>query len=754
LAGAQVSSENGYVGCNAGSAGTVTVSGANSKWTNTGPLAIGSGSLTVDDGAQVTAQTFYALLSSLHGNGRITATAGAILDADLVFNASGGTQCTVPFGSGGTLVVNAAGGDLGVRTGSLTVADGVTIEAANGYLGYQPGSIAIATVTGPGSTWTNSGVLFVGNSGTGTLAVNAGAQVSNSSGYLGYNAGSSGAATVTGSTWTNSSDLFVGNSGVGTLTIAAGGQVSNANGYVGYNAGSSGAVTVSGANSKWMNTGTLYVGYKGSGSLTLADGAEVTTKTLFASLSSLHGNGTITATTGAVLDADLVFNASYGMQSTLPFGSGGTLTVNFAGGDLGVGTGSLTVADGIAINSANGYLGYWSVSVATATLTGLGSTWTNSGSLNVGFSGSGSLAVEAGACVTGVSGTLGCNSGSVGVAVVTGLGSKWTSSDYLTVGKFGAGTLTVKAGGYISSSGGMLGFSAGVTGTATVVGAGSAWTSNRTIYIGASGSGRLAIREGGTVTASAVSVNSQSLLTLDVGHGSSLGVGAGTGTITNAGKIRFLTGLQPTAGGQFSPIAAATWSGTGIYQAVGGTWNTTTHVFTVSDTLPGVSGTPIAVDLSQQQRVLVQENAINRAIGASFLSKTGTGSTLNFTAATLTDADLPSLQALLQPGESVLNAWNLSADGTGYVATDPIYLSLSVPSDLSRHDVEIWKLTGTTWSPFTADDLTTADGYASFTITGLSGYAVTVVPEPSTILLLLLAAAPLIARRLLRSKRA
>ena len=60
-----------------------------------------------------------------------------------------------------------------------------------------------------------------------------------------------------GSTWTNSGDLYVGNCGSGTLSISNGGSVSNANGYIGYYSGYTGRVTVDGAGSTWTNSGHL-----------------------------------------------------------------------------------------------------------------------------------------------------------------------------------------------------------------------------------------------------------------------------------------------------------------------------------------------------------------------------------------------------------------------------------------------------------------------------------------------------------------
>ena len=130
---------------------------------------------------------------------------------------------------------------------------------------------------GTGSTWTNSGYLYIGNSGNGTLNITNGGKVSNTYGYLGYNSGSTGTATVdgAGSTWTNSSDLYIGNSGNGTLNITNGGKVSNSYGYLGYNSGSTGTATVDGTGSTWTNSSNLYIGYSGNGTLNITNGGKV-----------------------------------------------------------------------------------------------------------------------------------------------------------------------------------------------------------------------------------------------------------------------------------------------------------------------------------------------------------------------------------------------------------------------------------------------------------------------------------------------
>jgi len=431
--GASISSSTGYLGYQAGSTGTATVAGNGSKWINSGELYVGrlgEATLTVSDGGEVVAGRLYASLSDLLGDGLITATQGAVLDADLSFDATQGNQSTFSIGSGGTLTVQAAGGELGAgykQSGSLVVRDGINISSSRGYLGYDSGSTGIATVVGAGSEWTIGGLLNVGREGDGTLTVQEGGQVSNGSGNLGRFSGSMGLATVTGagSKWTNSSILFVGRGGDGTLVVEEGGQVSNTNGLLGYDSGSTGTATVTGAGSKWTSSGALYVGNRGNGTLTVLDGGEVVAGTLYSSLSDLFGDGTITATQGALLDADLVFDATHGNQASVTFGTGGTLNVQAAGGELGVGykkNGSLGVSDGVTISSSTGSLGYDPGSTGTAIVTGEGSRWTNVGNLVVGRWGDGTLTVEAGGQVSNTNGYVGRFSGSTSTATVIGEG--------------------------------------------------------------------------------------------------------------------------------------------------------------------------------------------------------------------------------------------------------------------------------------------------------------------------------------------
>lgn len=153
----------------------------------------------------------------------------------------GGTHSGNLFITTGSTLTNSGSGTVGNYAG-------VDLVAGRAYLGLLAGSTGTATVTGQGSTWTNSSLFYVGYSGTGSLNILDGALASNTFGYLGRFSGSVGTATVSGqaSTWTNNNQLHVGDSGTGHLTILDGGLVSNTSGSVGRFSGSIGTATVSG----------------------------------------------------------------------------------------------------------------------------------------------------------------------------------------------------------------------------------------------------------------------------------------------------------------------------------------------------------------------------------------------------------------------------------------------------------------------------------------------------------------------------
>jgi len=195
--------------------------------------------------------------------------------------------------------------------GTLEIINGGTV-VANGHSFIGNRSTGTVTVSGAGSTWASAGSLYVGSRGGGTLYITNGGSVSNdSSGSIGHYSGSTGAVTVSGagSTWTNSKRLYVGRNGGATLDITNGGIFSNdSSGSIGYYSGSTGAVTVSGADSTWTNSDRLYVGYNGDGTLNIYDGGLVSVADVLTIDHNGGGDSFITMATGGMLalsgDAD------------------------------------------------------------------------------------------------------------------------------------------------------------------------------------------------------------------------------------------------------------------------------------------------------------------------------------------------------------------------------------------------------------------------------------------------------------------
>jgi fibronectin-binding autotransporter adhesin len=474
--GSELLSRFGYLGDSSDSAGEVTVSGAGSVWNGKSSLYVGRsghGTLNIQPGGRV-ANSFGYL-------GFYPGSTGAATVSGTGAKWNNSWYLAVGHSGRGTLNIQAGG----------------TVTNTIGSLGNNPGSTGEATISGTNSLWSNSDKLRIGERGTGTLNIHAGGMVTDTDGHLGYFSGSTGYAVVTGtgSQWTNSGDLYFGyQGGAGTLHIQAGGTVSNTDGYLGYYSGVTAEATVNGTNSLWTNSGILYIGGSGSGTLRVEDGGQVTAGTLYASLADLHGDGTITATKGAVIDGDLLFDATHGAQSVHSFGSGGVLTVMAGGGVLAAGyksAGSLTITDGVAVNSSTGYVSYDSGSTGNATVSGIGSRWTNSSNLLVGNKGSGTLSIQAGGTVTNNHGYLGFYQESTGEATVSGIGSQWSNNGDLFVGYYGGGSLKVEAGGTVTSARGLLKASNNVT----VTGAGSRWINSRYLHA----DGTLNIQAGGTV---------------------------------------------------------------------------------------------------------------------------------------------------------------------------------------------------------------------------------------------------------------
>lgn len=703
--GGQVDTRQGYLGANAGSTGTAIVSGDGSKWT-VDTLGISRGSLRIEAGGEVS-----DLSGSINSKSSVTVTGTDskwINENSLHINGVKG-QNSLTVADGGVVSakilyasLDNLSGDGLITTQGFVLDGDLVFDAAHGPQSPIPFGTSGRLTLGS----TEIPLLGVGYHGIGTMKIADGVSIVCSSSLLGnFSSSSTGTVTVTGagSKWTINKELFVGASGKGLLNIEAGGQVSSATGGV---RGVGSIVSISGTGSKWICNG-------------LGVGATI----------NINEGGAIEAGSCS-LDESIrnrvgIINVS-GVGSKLSASSG--LNVGLYG------RGILNVLEG-GQTSGSGILGTLSGSTGTVTIHGAGSKWT-SDKMIVGSDGNGTLNIEDGGQLSSVGGYLGSGYDATGTVRVTGAGSMWTNSDFLCVGENGNATLRIDAGGQVSNTLGYVGTYGDRVCMVTVDGSGSKWTNSSDLIIRSpSASSALNITGGGAVTAQMATLY-KSVFSIDVGTGSSLSINNGTGTFNNNGKVRILAGAGPSANAVFSPISATTWGGTGTYQPVGGTWNSTTHEFTVSGVQNGDSGVPISIDRSTTQRTLIGDAASTWKLGASFAA-TDAPAALTFTATAIGDGPLDSLKALLS-GDPLLGGWNLASDA-GYSAGDPIYLSFKngIGGEYTSQAMQVWSYDGTTWSKYAADDLTYDGTYASFTTTTLGCYAVS-VPEPATFVLLIL----------------
>jgi T5SS/PEP-CTERM-associated repeat protein len=305
-----IQSTDGYIGYKSGSMGEVAVNGGGSTWTNSASLTVGhfgNGTLNITGGGAVSNSYSYIgdevgstgevkvdgadstwtsngkFTVGLSGSGTLNITGGgAVSNSSSCFigGNSGSTGVVTVDGAGSTWTNSSAYFYVGHSgNGTLNITGGGAVSNSLwGTIGNYSGSTGVVTVDGAGSTWTNSGTLTVGNSGSGTLNITDGGAVSNSYSYIGNQYDSTSVVTVdgAGSTWTNSALFYVGHSGNGTLNITGGGAVSiSSNGTIGYNTNSMGEVTVRGAGSTWTNYEDLYVGWYGYGTMNITDGGLV-----------------------------------------------------------------------------------------------------------------------------------------------------------------------------------------------------------------------------------------------------------------------------------------------------------------------------------------------------------------------------------------------------------------------------------------------------------------------------------------------
>jgi T5SS/PEP-CTERM-associated repeat protein len=180
----------------------------------------------------------------------------------------------------GTLLV---GGGV---SNTATIESGGKVIGVTGQIGWNPGGLNnIVTVTSFGSLWSNSGNLYVGPRSTNASLVvsNGGTVITGGFAMIGgliQGASNSVVVTGLGSSMSNGGILYVGNSNdsYNSLTLSGGGTITDAtDAFIGYASNSFGnTITITGTNSQLNNGGNLYVGYFGSSNrLVISNGGKV-----------------------------------------------------------------------------------------------------------------------------------------------------------------------------------------------------------------------------------------------------------------------------------------------------------------------------------------------------------------------------------------------------------------------------------------------------------------------------------------------
>ncbi len=321
--GSQVYSSEGRIGL--GPAGSsATIDGTGSLWAATNGLDIGwesTASLHVTNGGSVT------------GNGgRLGILAGSVGTA----NVSGTASHWNSTGSG-MLVLGQSG------QGQLNISSGGQVTSSDVAFGSLADGVASATIDGNNSQWTINDSAFIGDEGTGTLSISNGGALNigaNATVRLGHASTATGSLVVAGSTSDVSggtgSALYVGGNGMGSLDVRQGADVQIDSATIGLSASGMGTATVRNNGSQLLVNETLTVGQSGQGTLTIQNGAAVSTKNLHIGRDldstgqvTLSGqNSSLNVTQNAVVGGAL---ASDGGAGTLTINAGTTATV---GGQL------------------------------------------------------------------------------------------------------------------------------------------------------------------------------------------------------------------------------------------------------------------------------------------------------------------------------------------------------------------------------------------------------------------------------------
>ncbi len=318
--------------------GTLTLNQTN---TNTGPIHVQDGTLTIASGATPSAATEILNGATLRIEG------GA-------FNANG--------------PVDVNGGSLERVSGGFNLAPGNTLTANNNAQVSFNGLYNITSnntfTLNSGSDMVSDDFIQIGIGGAGTLNVSGGSTVTSVGADVAGTANSTGSITITDadSQWLMSGPLFFGTdtNAVGTIDINNQGHMTTGRAVIGTGGGTAMAtVTVTGADSSWTNQGNLVLGQSGA---IVVNGGTFQTNTLSGdavatvNISDPSGGGAPALTIGTN-NGSSTFNGTIADAAGGPGGLTKTGTGTFTLTAANTHTGGTRIEDGVLEVSANANLG-------------------------------------------------------------------------------------------------------------------------------------------------------------------------------------------------------------------------------------------------------------------------------------------------------------------------------------------------------------------------------------------------------------
>jgi T5SS/PEP-CTERM-associated repeat protein len=547
--GVVLKSDKGFLGYNAGSQGTGTVTGAGSQWHATKHLYIGSsgaGTLRIEDGGEVFAESL-TLAEYAGATSDVTVTGvGSQMTAYDSFFIGKHADATLRILDGGSVVVRDGGSDVLAQT----------------RVAYAAGVSGTIRVDGSGSRFVieeTRNDFNLGDVGTGQLIITNGGSATISSDSFFANAADSMADVRIdgpGSRLHLERRADFGVAGHATVDVSAGAELSTRSGFLlGITADSSGTLNVSGPNTRMNVSGGINLGIAGAASLNIDQAAIATLGTNLVIGSSTGANASVMLQgVGSQLvvahditiargnDTTAVFevlDSGYVGSEAASIGNGynasGTAIVSGSGSlwnierDLTLARnsgGTLRIEDGAVVNARGLTSTYYTTN--TGSFETFATIHLDNGTLNTGgilasanrlrgngtintygFVADADLVFDAPGLTTAsiVYDTLPDQNVTINLDTVRSL--DYPVSTFLGVGYTEAGSLTIENGSAIESVYGHLGYRSGATGTAVVRGSNSQWNVLNTLKFGERGEGKLDILDGASVTGTDVYIGDQ-----------------------------------------------------------------------------------------------------------------------------------------------------------------------------------------------------------------------------------------------------